>query len=217
MPDPQGEILQVVPQHELIEAVRVLGCMVEAASAQGRKLEIVDIAAWSATSQLRDAVRVRKVKITPACLDGLEGGQGSKGNALTLSSQIPWRRPCQHSWSSQLQATLFPSPQATVGQAGKHSLQPSSPLCNVWLWQAPGLQDGKGGLVQARGSQLQRAALARRQAVVSTLVCQKGTGSQHPQEPRGSQNAFTPAASTPRHGGLSWDGPVQSLGEVPSP
>lgn len=101
--------------------------------------------------QLGDAVGIGKVKTPLTARTGWRG-QGSKGNALTLNSQIPWRRPCQHSWSSQLQATLFPSPQATVGQAGTHSLQPSSPVCNVWLWQAPGLQDGKGGLVQARGS-----------------------------------------------------------------
>lgn len=148
--------------------------------------------------QLGDAVGIGKVKTPLTARTGWRG-QGSKGNALTLNSQIPWRRPCQHSWSSQLQATLFPSPQATVGQAGTHSLQPSSPVCNVWLWQAPGLQDGKGGLVQARGSQLERAALARRQAVVSHSCAKKELGASIP---RSHGEARMPLPQLPAHPGM---------------
>lgn len=52
--------------------------MAEAAAAQGRKPEIVDVAAWRAASQLRDAVGMRKVKKPPACLNRLDGA-GIKG------------------------------------------------------------------------------------------------------------------------------------------
>lgn len=187
--------------------------MAEAASTQGRKLELVDVAARSATSQLGDAVAIRKVKISPDCPDRLEGA-GIKGKCS--HPELP------NSLEETLPALLVQSapshsvPQPTSNRGTGRDSQPSSPVCNVWLWQAPGLQDGKGGLVQARGSQLESSSGTQAGSGV-TLMCQKGTGSQHPQEPRGSQNAFTPAASTPRHGGLSWDGLVQSLGEVPSP
>lgn len=101
--------------------------------------------------------------------------QGSQGNALTLSSQIPWRRPCQHS------ATV---PWLAVQSAPSHSVpQPTSDRGTGRNTETPAKlsrQDGKGGLVQARGSQLERAALARRQAVVSHSCAKKELGASTP-------------------------------------
>lgn len=92
--------------------------------------------------------------------------QGSKRNTLTLSTQIPGRRPYhtlsqwQPQRAGQLPATLFPCTQATAGQAKPHSPQPISPACHAWLWQHPpskplGCRVGKvGGAGHGEGKRL---------------------------------------------------------------
>lgn len=152
------------------------------------------------TSQLGDAVGMRKVKIARACQNRLEGaGIKGKRSHPELPNSLEEILPALSLSQSAPSYSLFPSPQAIVGQAGTHRLQPSSPVCNAWLSQTPGLQDGKGGLVQARGSQLERAALAHRQAVVSHWCAKKELGASIP---RSHVEARMPSPQLPAHPGM---------------
>lgn len=171
----------------------------------------MDVAAWSAASQLGDAVGIGKVKTPLTARTGIKGKCSHPELPNSLEETLP-----------ALLVQSAPShsvPQPTSNRGTGRDSQPPAKLSNVQCLAlaSPWAAGWKRGPGTGKRLSTGESSSGTQAGSGVTLMCQKGTGSQHPQEPRGSQNAFTPAASTPRHGGLSWDGPVQSLGEVPSP
>lgn len=163
---------------------------------------------------------MRKVEISPACLNRLEGA-GIKGKCsqpeLPLSLEgNPASTPSATVPRVAVQsAPSHPVPQPTSDHGTGRNTQTPAKFSSVQCLAlaSPWAAGWKRGPGTGKRLSTGESSSGTQAGSAVTLVCQKGTGSQHPQEPCGSQNTFTPAASMPRHG-VSL---VQSLGEVPSP